>query len=217
MKTTDGTIDSGLQSEPIRSVYPYVAGAVLLLWGATIYWLAKAGFFVAPQGSPPINVAIAAVAPGLVFWIAYRRIKGVRDWVTRLDLAHVVAMQAWRVVGGVFLFLLGMELLPAAFALPAGVGDVLVGLAAAFVAVNVARGSANHRQQSYFIIVVGMVDFVIAIGTGILSGTGRVFASATGPTSDLMQYLPMVLIPAFLVPVFIILHLVAWLKLRQRA
>lgn len=62
-----------------------------------------------------------------------------------------------------------------------------------------------------------MLDFVAAVGTGVLSNTGRLLAFPGGPTSDLMQMFPMALIPAFGVPTFIILHRLAWLKLRGEA
>ncbi len=49
----------------------------------------------------------------------------------------------------------------------------------------------------------------------ILSDTGRPLALTGNPSPDLMQQLPMVIIPAYGVPFFIILHLITWLKLRS--
>ena len=64
--------------------------------------------------------------------------------------------------------------------------------------------------------VLGILDLVVAVGTGafgpLLFGDG-VGAVTTAP----MAHLPLVLIPAYFVPVFIILHLTALFQARQRA
>src|SRR2546426_6245533 len=49
----------------------------------------------------------------------------VRTLALRLDLRLLTAMQAWRVVGAMFLVLLSFGFLPGTFAWPAGIGDLL--------------------------------------------------------------------------------------------
>ena len=190
---------------------------VLISWFAAIWALANARVFVVAEGALPVAIAAAAIAPPLLFLALYRLSTGLRAWVASLDLAIVIATQTWRVVGAVFLFLWALGSLPGVFAFPAGVGDVAVGVAAAFVTVKVARRADGWATASYWLIAAGMTDFVVAFGTAILSDPGRLLAISGAPTAELLEQLPIVLIPAFAVPGFIILHLIAWLKLRQEA
>jgi hypothetical protein len=67
------------------------------------------------------------------------------------------------------------------------------------------------------LIAAGLADFVVAFATAILSNPGRLLAIPGAPAADLLEQLPVVLIPAFAVPGFVILHLIAWLKLRDEA
>ena len=63
----------------------------------------------------------------------------------RLDAATVVALQTFR-IGGVFFVIAWLRgSLPAGFALPAGLGDIAVGITAPFVAAAIARRTPHHR------------------------------------------------------------------------
>lgn len=190
-----------------------VAG--LVAWGAAVSLLAAGGAFKATGSLPPVNILLAAVTPPLLFFIAFRVSKGIRQWVESVDLALVTAMQGWRVVGAAFLFYWGYGLLPAAFAAPAGIGDVLVGLLAPFVALKVVRKSPGWMRASYFLVILGMADFISAFTLGVAlrdkGQAGYSFAEHTG----LLAEFPLTLIPSFLVPFFMILHLIALLRLRH--
>lgn len=120
--------------------------AVLMIWFLTILVLAWAGAFVEPAGQPPVAVLAAVLLPPVLFWTAYSLLVPVRAWVASLDLAMITAMQAWRVVGAAFVLLWGLGELPAVFAVPAGFGDIVVGVFAAAVAVQVARGTGRGGE-----------------------------------------------------------------------
>jgi hypothetical protein len=72
------------------------------------------------------------------FLVAAQTIPAVRTYVEAQDLALLTALQGWRVIGSIFLVLWAYGQLPAVFALPAGLGDVAVGLVAPFAAIAVA-------------------------------------------------------------------------------
>jgi spore maturation protein SpmB len=80
----------------------------------------------------------------------------------------------------------------------------------------VERKAAGWEGQARALVVVGMLDFVAAFGTAILSGQGFPLLLPGEVAPVLMQQLPMAMIPAFGVPLFIILHLMAWQKLPPR-
>ena len=62
-----------------------------------------------------------------------------RAWSRSRDLRLLTELQAWRMIGFAFLAVAAVDALPAGFAVPAGVGDVLVGLTAPIVATLVVR------------------------------------------------------------------------------
>ena len=127
----------------------------------------------------------------------------------------LTAVQAWRVLGGTFLYLYGLGLLPALFAFPAGVGDVAVGVAAVLVLRAMLHEHPNWRRRVLLLNLGGLLDFVGAIGTGVLTSNSvlGIFAPATPMAS--MGLLPLSLIPTFLVPLWTIAHIASLLQLRH--
>ena len=60
--------------------------------------------------------------------------------------------------------------------------------------------------------VLGLLDLTNALVTGFLTAPSR-YALEVQPTSDLMTVLPLVLIPVYLVPLSIVLHIASLVKL----
>jgi hypothetical protein len=125
-------------------------------------------------------------------------------------------MQAWRVIGAMFLVLMAFRLLPGIFAWPAGIGDVIVGAYAPFVVVAVSRRTPGWQKHVVLLNVLGLLDFVGAIGGGVLSGSSPIGILRGDVTSDIMQRLPLSMIPTFAVPFWIVLHIISLIKLRSR-
>jgi hypothetical protein len=194
-----------------------LALVIIALWASGITAIAANDGFREVPTSPPGKLAIAFFMPVALFALAYRLLPGLRAWVAAQDIALLIGLQTWRVLGMVFLFLLGLGLLPATFAIPAGVGDVAVGMFALFVLIAVLRQTPGWVGQARWLVVVGVLDFMLAITAATLSGEGRPLHLDGAPLPILMQSLPMVLIPAFLVPLFMIAHLMVWLKLPATA
>ncbi len=114
-----------------------------------------------------------------------------------IKLASALTLtQVWRIGGGLFLFEMLRGNLPAAFAIPAGVGDILMGVTAPFVALGLRRGGALTWATAIVWNALGITDLVYAVTLGLLAGAGYVLAS----------YL--VVIPTVLVPAAITIHLV---------
>lgn len=120
------------------------------------------------------------------------------------------------VVGLVVLASWATGALPATFALPAGLGDLAVAALAVGVTVAVARRADGWERGVRVLVVWGLVDFAVAFGTAILSGGGMPLRLDGAPVPAVLLTLPLALIPAFGVPAFAILHLIAWLRLPSR-
>jgi hypothetical protein len=209
---TDHSYPSTTPSAGLR--HPLV-WALLSIWFLAIVAAAGQGVFMTTGAAVPFPLALAAVLPPALYLLVYRTTPALRGWVAGLDLTWIVGAQTFRVIGAVFLMLWGLGQLPTVFALTAGLGDIAVGLLALTVVLAVERRTSGWEGRVRLLVVVGMLDFVAAFGTAILSGEGFPLRLAGEAPPLLMQQLPMALIPAFGVPLFIILHLISWQKLRQ--
>jgi hypothetical protein len=112
---------------------------VVMAWAALVLLLNVLGVFAPHPDQLPLALLIAVIGPPIVFGIAYACSAKVRTLALRLDLRLLTAMQAWRVIGAMFLVLMSFGLLPGTFAWPAGLGDLLVGAYAPFVVLAIAR------------------------------------------------------------------------------
>jgi hypothetical protein len=193
---------------------PSIIG-VLALWFVVIFLLGAAGALVKPPGTPPLPILLGATAPLAVFLAAYGVWPAFRTYVLSIDLPLATAVQAWRAGGLVFLAFYKYGLLPGAFAWPAGLGDIAVGVTAPWVALALVR-RPGFATSPVFIgwNLFGILDLVVAVGTG---GLHSALASAGEVTTAPMAELPLVLIPAYLVPLFVMLHLAALFQARRQA
>jgi hypothetical protein len=188
--------------------------ALLLAWFLAALLLTWLGFY---QGSstriPTIQYGLLIpIAAGVVLfwrWPVLRRVieSAPQEWI--------VSVQVYRALGLIFLVLYAGGRLPGAFALPAGFGDVLVGLLAPIVGIAVARqwrGSANLVRAWN---LLGIADLVVAVSTGFLSSPSPFQMLAFDRPNELIGAFPLAMIPVFLVPLSILLHLASLEKLRQ--
>jgi hypothetical protein len=154
-------------------------------------------------------VAIAAVTPILLFAIAFAASASFRRFTLSLNPQVLTLVQSWRFLGFVFVLLQAHDLLPAIFALPAGYGDMAIGLTATYVALKLA--SSEHRSSFIAWQMLGMADLVMAVGLGT---TARILSPA-GASMQLMTVLPLSLVPTFIVPLLLIFHVICIAQARQ--
>jgi hypothetical protein len=117
---------------------------------------------------------------------------------------------AVRVVGVFFLLALALGKVPAVFAIPAGIGDILVGISAPFAARRLAAGD---RVGAVWFNVMGIVDLVVAMTIGFLCGPGPTQVLHVTPSTQAISVLPLVLIPVTAVPLMLALHIVSLVRL----
>jgi hypothetical protein len=122
-----------------------------MVWFATILTLSLQGALEAEPDSPPVRLLVAAGLPVLTFLGLYGASGAFRRWVLALDLHLLVAMQSWRVLGGMFLVLMVYGMLPGFFAWPAGLGDVAIGIAAPFVLLGLLRDPGFVRRTRFLV------------------------------------------------------------------
>jgi hypothetical protein len=180
-----------------------VAGA----WLALVAGLAAAGIFADDGlGTPAIGVAV--LAPVLIVAGGARAVPLVRRLALEIPPAVMVAVNAGRLLGVFFLLLHADGRLPWTFATSAGWGDITVGALALPLAWAVHRRAAGWRGLLLGWNAIGFVDLVVAVTLGVGSAPAMplrfIFEE---PGSGLMGVLPWLLIPGFLVPVYLLTHL----------
>jgi hypothetical protein len=142
-------------------------------------------------------------------WPALRRV------VEAVPQQWIVSLQVYRALGVIFLVLYAGGRLPGAFALPAGIGDITVGLLAPFVGAAYARGSRGSAARVRAWNLLGIADLVVAVTTGMLTSPSPLQLLAFDNPNTLISAFPLVMIPVFLVPLSILLHLASLSKLPQ--
>jgi len=145
-----------------------------------------------------------AVIGFLTLLLALRRVPAVSRTLTapgmsgRLELPHTFRA----IEGAVFLVAMTLGQLPALFALPAGLGDIVAGIAAPLVAHRLAQGT-GVRAALWF-NVFGMSDLVVAMALGALTGFRLI---STTPSGAPISELPLALVPTAAVPLLFALHI----------
>ena len=213
---SNAILSSSRESRPPApsGVHAFVAGA-LAIWLGLVLFLGAKGVFARPLGAPPLPILIGVVVPIVAFVATFRTSRAFRDFILGIDLRLVIAIQAWRFAGLGFLDLYAHGLLPGLFAWPAGLGDVAIGLSAPWLVLTLIRQPGFAASKAFATWnAAGMLDLVVALGTAAVS-TIFVGNGAGQATMAPMTQLPLVLVPAYLVPLFAMLHLTAFLQRRQ--
>jgi hypothetical protein len=180
----------------------------LILWA----WFGSAvafGYFQLLQRlAPPALPLIVFGLTGCVLY-AYFRLAALRAWVDSLDSRRLVLLHLTRFVGIYFLILHRRGELPAAFALPAGIGDIIVATMA--LPVVFAPVAESTRQRAIVIWnVAGFADIMLVVATAArlnLADPAQMHA---------FTHLPLSLLPTFLVPLIIATHVLLFVRTMRR-
>jgi hypothetical protein len=156
-----------------------------------------------------IAVAFAATTPILLFALWFATSDKFRQFALSLNPQILTLAQSWRIVGFTFLLLEARGILPAIFALPAGYGDMAIGMTATFAGWKL----ANPARRNSFITwqLLGITDLITAVSLGT---TARLL-SPHGLSMEAMTVLPLSLVPTFLVPLFFIFHVICIAQARE--
>ena len=183
-------------------------------WFVAVFAIGAAGGFVTAPGVPPFPILAGVTLPLAAFLAAYFGSSAFRSLVLSVDLRLLTSLQAWRAGGLGFLALYAHGVLPGLFAWPAGLGDIAIGLTAPWMAAALTREPALAGTQRFAVWnALGVLDLFIAISLGAASS--GVIPGLTPVLSTPMAQLPLVLIPGFFVPLFLMLHLIAFLQARR--
>lgn len=162
--------------------------------------------FEPDRARPLIAVALGT---GVVAILMASRLRAVTTVLARPDaLWRLTVPQVFRVVGVAFVIVMALGELPAGFAIPAGVGDIAIGVEAAFLARRMRLGHDVWRRALWF-NVLGVVDLLVATGIAVAAAPGIAHVLRLSPTTVQVSELPLVLIPTTMVPLALGLHVLS--------
>ncbi len=172
-----------------RSRWIIGSAVVGAAWLIGVFLLGTAGNDVLPPRIPMALVATLLLGYLLLLSPAFRRI------IAAVPQHWLIGIQVFRILGAVWLVRYFAGALPGLFALPAGIGDVVTGLLAPFVAYAWYSGKPYARSVAIAWTLFGMADLVNAVVLGTLTNGG-----AGGIV------FPVALIPAYGVPRAFLIH-----------
>jgi hypothetical protein len=198
--------------EPDRTLVFRWSAAVLIGWFLLSIALGLAGTYEAgAKGIPTIQYGIAI--PILIGAWSIWRSPTMSRVIDVVPQPWLIGVQLYRALGVIFLILYATDQMPGLFAWPAGVGDIIVGLCAPIVALAYARNPSRNVSLVRAWNVFGILDLVVAVTTGFITSPSALFAYE--PPNELISVFPLVLVPVYLVPLAILLHLASLAKLHR--
>lgn len=181
----------------------------LIFW----LWLGTA-FFVGQQlllqRLPPFGLPAVVLGLSALLLLAYFRLATVRAWVDALDLRTLILLHVTRFVGLYFIVLSRRGLLPYDFAVPGGIGDIIVATLALIV-VFAPLAEASRARAIRIWNVIGLIDIALVVLTAARLNLANPLQMSA------MTSLPLSLLPTFLVPLLIATHIIIYTRLTRPA
>lgn len=171
---------------------------IIIFWGITGFLLGYFRFFsLIPR--PFFGVTIALILAGLI--IIYQNNQPFRNFSDSIPLKAIALFHVWRIFAG-WIFLSYTGILSETFINNAAYGDIISGALAAFIFIF------GHTKLNYYIFnIVGLLDFIIAVGTGI-----ALTIIGDNDMAPIIQ-LPLIMIPLFGVPLSGFTHFISMKRL----
>jgi hypothetical protein len=188
------------------------------IWMGVAWYLAVTGtFHVIPGVARLPRLPIAIFLPLMLALLPLLWSRSIGALLDAMPPSWLIALQVYRVLGGIFLVNWLNGSVAGAFAWPAGIGDMATGIMALPVALAVVSGTASGRRAGLWWNAFGLLDFAIAITMGFLTSPGAFQQFGFDiPISQAGTY-PTVMIPIFAVPSSILLHALSIRQLRRAA
>jgi hypothetical protein len=203
-----GSRDSGASRSTAATI---MAGAAILfgVWAVASAVVAHHGGYHTQLGKQPPWLPIEAIT-AMVALLLLTRIPLVSRALSGPNSLRLLSWpHAFRLEGIALIIAMILGHLPALFALPAGLGDMAVGIAELLLTRRIMIGH-GHRAAVWF-NSLGLLDLIIAMTVGGLTAYGIVHVS---PVNSALSEIPLALIPTVGVPILLVLHILTLRRLR---
>ncbi|GMR18192.1 MAG: hypothetical protein BMS9Abin33_0598 [Gammaproteobacteria bacterium] len=178
-----------------------VLGTVFLAWFGAAYYMVSHGMFSA-TGSPQIVFTVAVMIPVILGLLAQKYWKPFDEAIGNMPTETLLSLQQMRAAFGLMFFF--TSALPVWFQYVGGLGDIAAGIGAFFALSYLRKNPDQERRAIIEGNLVGILDFIIVLNLGVL-------VVLDGHSPDITFNL----IPIYVVPTFILLHIFSLQKLKK--
>lgn len=185
----------------IRLAYVMLLWFLLVLGGSLLGTFAQSLVVFSMTVSGPVVLYVT----GYLLSTAFRR---VIDSLVG-DPFGMTALQVYRVLGVSMAIQTLRGALPAVFGLPAGFGDLFIGVTALLAAAFWSSGTKAGKAVVILWNVLGLLDLFISVSMGVLA----LMTQSGSVTMAPMRLYPLSLVPAFGVPLAFLLHFTSLARL----
>ncbi len=192
-----------------------IVAGVLVAWFALVLSIGAADVLSPGDEAGVPGLGLTVAAPVAALTGVFFAFPSIRSAMLATPLPALVAVNAIRVLGVTFVALYAAGRLPAPFAPSAGWGDIFAGVTALPVAWAMLWFGSRVWPLVLLWNAIGLADLISAVGLGALSAPGPIQVFAGPPTSALMTTLPWLIIPGFLVPSLMFIHIVIFYRLAK--
>ncbi len=191
--------------------------AIVGAWVGLATGLGAAGNFAFAPNAPTPLIGVFAAAPLLIVGALAYANRGFRSALMAIPMHLLIGLNSMRVLGVLFLLLVLEGRFSGPFPFSAGLGDIITGVFAIPLALKVARSQPVSTATITSWNAFGALDLFAAIALGLTSANGSPLQLIhAGAGSQAMQALPFCLVPAVLVPFYLITHGVVAAQLAAR-
>jgi hypothetical protein len=190
-------------AQRVKNVWRWTAAIVLIGWLLVYLSLAvnpPSGAVLASSVTLPFVVlgTLAGILPFLVSPV-FRQI------VRAIPETWPVGIHAIRVFGSIWFALGDMKLIPPEFAIPSGIGDMVVGLLALWMVYLLVKRKPYARTLVIGWNLLGVLDFALALTTGLtFIRPYAALVAASGVSTLYLNYV--FLVPTVAIPLLTALH-----------
>lgn len=193
-----------------------ISALMLIGWLGIAFALGVSGVYRGASDQIP-TIQYGILVPILIGSMFIMRSSSVARVIEAVPQKWLIGIQFYRALGMIFLILYGAGKMPGLFAWPAGIGDVLVGGLAPIVAIAYARGPEKNGDLVWVWNILGLIDLSVAVASGMVTAPSPIQQFAFELPNELISVFPLVLIPIYVVPLSVLLHLASLTKLRRTA
>ena len=184
---------------------PTAVLAATVIWFGLVLIAGGVGFFASlPFPGPQLiilGLTVAAMAAGIT-------VPALRAWIDARPLRALIGINALRFVGIWFLVLAARGQLAPVFANRAGWGDIAVAALAIALSITGEPRTGLQRAVVYAWNAFGLLDLVVAVATATM-----VTVQGVAPGVQPVLSFPLVVVPAFFVPLFLANHVFIFRRL----
>lgn len=197
-----------------KSAFSFLILGALVIWYVAVVFLGRLGFFASRQLFAP-NLMFAFI---LLFVLGKKvfSLPQLNQILLQVPINWLIAVQVFRLMGVGFITLYMVKVLPGQFAIPTGVGDIIIGVSAPLVAYVYTLGKSFSKTIAVLWNYLGIADLAMAISLGILTYPEPLHVIQTEVSNLPIAFYPLVIIPVFAVPLSILLHIFTLKSLRQK-